>query len=144
MPKTPAYWGYLDSMLAADGSARPRTDSLNDSPWASGKAAIRHPRDKGRTKGRPKLHRGPIGSANTVLKKGSDRNALRDKFKLRAVEMEGSGIADSTWDHGKGYMIVRGICDYANDRKADDWHVYAAFAAAAFARQMIEAMPLRT
>lgn len=143
MPKIPAYWGYLDSMLAASGSARPRTDKLNDSPWASRKAAIRNPRDKERAPGRPKLHSGPIGSANTVLKNASVRNVLRDKFKLRAVEMEGSGIADAAWDQGKGYMIVRGICDYANDRKADDWHVYAAFAAAAFTRQMIEAMPLR-
>jgi nucleoside phosphorylase len=143
MPKRPSYWGYLDSMLAADGLTRPKIDLLNDSPWGSRKRPIKHPRDKGRTKERPKVHCGPIGSANMVLKTASVRNALRDKFKLYAVEMEGSGIADAAWDRGKGYMIVRGICDYANDRKIDDWHAYAAFGAAAFTRQIIEAMPLR-
>ena len=31
--------------------------------------------------------------------------------------MESSGIAEATWQHGKGYFVVRGISDFANDGK---------------------------
>jgi hypothetical protein len=71
---------------------------------------------------------------------GQDRDNHGWVFRPLAF-VDGSCVG-AAWDQGKGYMIVRGNCDYANDRKADDWHVYAAFAAAAFTRQMIEAMPL--
>jgi nucleoside phosphorylase len=143
MADPPPYWGYLDKMLADRKISRPRADLLNDSPWGKKGSRIRHPQDDTRPKKRPKIHQGPIGSGNTVLKKASVRNALRERFSLRAVEMEGSGIADAAWTQGKGYMVVRGICDYANDLKADEWQEYAACAAAAFTRQLIEAMPLR-
>jgi nucleoside phosphorylase len=46
--------------------------------------------------------------------------------------------------NGKGFFVVRGICDYANDGKNDAWHHYAAMAAASFAVHLIESMPLST
>jgi nucleoside phosphorylase len=144
MPQSPPFWNYLDQMLSNFRRRRPTKDRLNDSPWGDPDTVIRRLPDKSRTRGRPKVYLGPIGSANIVLKAAKVRDALRQRFKLKAIEMEGSGIADATWEHGKGYMIVRGVCDYANDGKADDWHDYAACAAAAFTRQLIEAMPLRT
>jgi nucleoside phosphorylase len=144
MPKRPVYWDYLDRILSDLELVRPSKDRLNDSPWGASEATVRRLPDKDRTVGKPKLYHGPIGSSNTVLKRAAFRNALQKKFNLKAIEMEASGIADATWEHGKGYMVVRGVCDYANDGKADAWHNYAACAAAAFARQLIEAMPLRT
>jgi nucleoside phosphorylase len=90
------------------------------------------------------LYTGPIGSANTVLKSASFRNRLREEFNVKAIEMEGSGIADATWEHGKGYMIVRGICDFANNSKNDKWHGYASVVAAAFTRELIQSMPVRS
>lgn len=143
MPKPPAFWAYLDKMLSDRNLARPKKDVLSDSLRAKGRP-LKHPKDPARTKGRPRVHQGPIGSANKVLKSAKARDEVSGKFKLRAIEMEGSGVADATWALGKTYMIVRGISDYANEKKADDWQDYAACAAAAFTRQLIEGMPLKT
>ena len=140
----PTYWTFLDEMLSKLQLSRPKKDDLNDSPWGDPAEKIRRRWDKSRTVRRPKVFYGPIASSNTVLKSATIRNALRKRFDVKAVEMEGSGIADATSEYGRGYMVVRGICDYANDGKADAWHGYAACAAAAFAQQLIEAMPLRT
>ena len=60
--------------------------------------------------------------------------------------MEGSGVADATWEYEKaGYLVVRGICDYCDVRtkhlQTDSWKRYAAMAAAAYVRALIESMP---
>jgi nucleoside phosphorylase len=49
-------------------------------------------------------------------------------------------LAESAWQSGKGYLVIRGICDYANDDKNKLWQPYTAAAAAAFARELIESM----
>lgn len=98
---------------------------------------IPHPKNRGRN-GSPVIFCGPIASANTLLKKPSIRDSLRDKFGTKAVEMEGSGIADATWDKEKGYIVIRGICDYCNMDKGDIWQKYAAIVAASFTRIVLE------
>jgi nucleoside phosphorylase len=35
-------------------------------------------------------------------------------------------------------VIVKGVVDYADNSKNDDWHDYAAYASAALARQVLE------
>ena len=41
--------------------------------------------------------------------------------------------------------MIRGTCDYCNPTKGDSWHNYAAVAAAAYARCVIEVMsPITT
>lgn len=40
-----------------------------------------------------------------------------------------------------GYLVVRGICDYCDSHKNDDWQQYAAIVAAAYTRALIESMP---
>ncbi|MBI4630148.1 MAG: hypothetical protein HY740_00220, partial [Chloroflexi bacterium] len=73
---------------------------------------IRHPADLLREKDKPRVFHGPIASANRLLRNPIKRDVLRETFGVKAVEMEGSGIADATWNHEIGYMVVRGICDY--------------------------------
>ena len=46
-------------------------------------------------------------------------NALRNQFHVQAVEMEGSGVADATWELEKSYLVVSDTCDYCNPTKAD-------------------------
>jgi hypothetical protein len=57
------------------------------------------------------------------------------------VEMEGFGIAEATWNLGRGYLVVRGICDYCDSHKNDVWQGYAAVVAAAYARAVLEELP---
>jgi nucleoside phosphorylase len=89
----------------------------------------------------PRVFLGPIASANTLLKDPARRDSLRDQFGVKAVEMEGAGIADATWTHGIGYLVVRGICDHADANKNDAWQNYSAMAAAAYVRALLESMP---
>jgi|GEM_PF-939054 len=101
---------------------------------------LKHPKDSKRRGGRPRVFLGPIASANELLKRPDKRDELRRKFGVKAVEMEGSGIADATWNHDKGYLVVRGTCDYCDTHKNDDWQEYAAAVAAGYTRALIESI----
>lgn len=89
----------------------------------------------------PKIFYGKIASANTLLKNFERRQQLSEEFGILAVEMEASGIADATWEMGIGYLVIRGICDYCDDYKNDDWQDYAAMMAACYTRDLIENLP---
>jgi len=116
-----------------------KTDKLFNDTDVSSPSLISRPR---RAAGRSFAYDGPVGSANIVMKSHSDRESLREKYKLLAVELEGSGVADAAWTNGKPFFVIRGICDYANTGKNDLWHRYAAMSAAVFAAMLIESMPL--
>ncbi|MGD0202827.1 MAG: HEAT repeat domain-containing protein [Candidatus Bathyarchaeia archaeon] len=103
---------------------------------------INHPEDPKRIAGQPRVFIGSVASGNTLLKNARKRDQLRDQFGVRAFEMEGSGTAEATWDQQVGYLIVRGICDYSDDRKNDDWHSYAALVASAYTRALLEQTPV--
>jgi nucleoside phosphorylase len=102
---------------------------------------VEHPADPSRRPGQPRVHRGAIASADTLQKDPGMRDMLRDKWNVRAVEMEGSGVQNAAWTVGKDVMVIRGICDYCDTFKNDDWQPYASIVAAAYARAMIEALP---
>lgn len=102
---------------------------------------IDHPHDPSRIGGQPRLFTGTIASENILLKNPVKRDYLRDKFGVKAIEMEGSGIADASWNAGVGYLVVRGICDYCDSNKGNDWQMYAAIVAAGYVRALIESMP---
>ncbi|MEP7125077.1 MAG: hypothetical protein ABJE95_29375 [Byssovorax sp.] len=102
--------------------------------------ALKHPLDRKRIEGQPRIFFGPIASTNALLKDPVDRDRLREQHGVKAVEMEASGIADATWMQRAGYLAVRGICDYCDKYQNDDWHRYAALVAAAYARSVIERM----
>lgn len=115
-----------------------RTDSLVDDSDPQNPIEIKRPKRKVNSH----AFAGPVGSANRVVKSHRDREELREKYKLIAVEMEGAGVADAAMENGKPFFVIRGICDYANTGKNDVWHPYAAMAAAVFAAKLIESMPL--
>jgi nucleoside phosphorylase len=77
---------------------------------------------------RPHLHIGTVGSANTLLKDAIYRDALRKEHKTVAYEMEGAGLAITAPIFDAQYIVVRGICDYGDSSKNDDWQKYASVA----------------
>jgi nucleoside phosphorylase len=117
----------------------PTSDILVDT--ADPSQIISHPRDPKRKRGQPRIFIGPIASGNKLLKSAYERDDLRDRFGVKAVEMEGSGIADAAWSLEKNYLVIRGICDYCDANKNDGWQMYAAVVAAAYARALIESVP---
>ncbi len=102
---------------------------------------IAHPIDPDRVEGEPRVFLGPIASSNSLLKNPVFRDQLRDRYTIKAVEMESSGIADATWERGAGYLAIRGICDYCDQSKGDAWQNYAALAAGAYLRALLELVP---
>jgi internalin A len=129
---------HIDAILKRLGHKRPpqTADKLfaTDAPGEQ----LKHPKDLKRQAGRPRVFQGPIASANELLKRPAKRDELCQRFRAKAVEMEGSGIADATWNHDKGYLVVRGTCDYCDSHKNDDWQEYAAAVAAGYTRALIE------
>ncbi|HLI07185.1 MAG TPA: hypothetical protein VKV40_11510 [Ktedonobacteraceae bacterium] len=93
----------------------------------------------------PKAYFGAIGSGEKVI---ADARALSRLLKecpgLLAVVMEGAGVARAAAQqpHPPPFIEVRGICDYANEQKNDDWQPFAAEAAAAFTVGLLRSRPV--
>jgi nucleoside phosphorylase len=84
----------------------------------------------------PKIHFGLIASANNVRKDGRTREKLRQKHDILCFEMEAAGIMNHF-----ACSVVRGISDYADSHKNDQWQPYAAFAAAAYTKEALTLLP---
>ncbi|KAL2830457.1 hypothetical protein BDW59DRAFT_158367 [Aspergillus cavernicola] len=79
------------------------------------------------------IHYGTIASGNSVIKGARERESLSRIFGgILCFEMEAAGLMNNS-----GYMVIRGICDYADSHKNKEWQPYAAAAAAAFAKYLI-------
>ena len=117
---------FIDQALLPEGEKRPSTEKDALVSSTDSNVVLEHPQDRKRKNNEPRVFIAPIASANNLLKNPIKRDELRDKFGVKAVEMEGSGIADATWDYEIGYLVVRGICDYCDSNKGDNWQAYAA------------------
>lgn len=93
----------------------------------------------------PNVHFEPIASGEKVI---ADLETLSQLLqacpKLVAVAMEGAGVARAARSHNAPprFLEIRGICDFADPSKNDDWHCYAANAAAAFAIGLLHDRPI--
>jgi len=93
----------------------------------------------------PRVYFGAIGSGEKVI---ADARALslllKECPRLLAVAMEGAGVARAAAQqpHPPPFIEVRGICDYANEQKNDDWQPFAAEAAAAFTIGLLRSRPV--
>ncbi|KAH8652836.1 hypothetical protein BGZ61DRAFT_216299 [Ilyonectria robusta] len=82
------------------------------------------------------VHRGTIASGELVVKSAALRDRLAEQHGLLCFEMEAAGaLADFPC------LVIRGISDYCDSHKNDQWHGYAAAAAAAYARQLFFHLP---
>lgn len=95
----------------------------------------------GHRPGWPKVHRGLIGSADWSLRNAQVRDILAALHDLRALEMEGKGIARSSFLNGLDWLVVRGVSDYGDRHTRDVWRCYAALAAAAYVRALLAVCP---
>ena len=86
----------------------------------------------------PRIHYGPIGSANRVMRDGVTRDVLGRKFGTKCLEMEAAGLMP-----GSSCLVIRGVCDYADSHKNERWQRYAAATAACYAKEFLLVMPLK-
>jgi nucleoside phosphorylase len=64
------------------------------------------------------------------------RDQIGDQLNPLCCEMEGAGVMVT-----QRCLIIRGICDYADSHKNDQWHNYAAATAAAYAKLFLSYIP---
>ncbi|KAI3576339.1 hypothetical protein IWW34DRAFT_808243 [Fusarium oxysporum f. sp. albedinis] len=88
----------------------------------------------------PMIHYGVIASGNTLIKDATFRDNLAESLghQCLCVEMEAAGLVDRF-----PCLVIRGICDYADSHKNDQWQRYAASTAAAFAVELLGHVPVR-
>ncbi|KAI1461058.1 nucleoside phosphorylase domain-containing protein [Annulohypoxylon moriforme] len=84
-----------------------------------------------------KVHYGTIGSSNSLMKNVDEREHFANDpdLKILCFEMEAAGLMNTV-----PCLVIRGICDYADSHKNDDWHSYAALTAAAYARELLDVL----
>ncbi|KAH7035974.1 uncharacterized protein B0I36DRAFT_347681 [Microdochium trichocladiopsis] len=78
------------------------------------------------------VHLGAVGSADTVMKSGVDRDIIAARYQLVALEMEAAGM----WEE-LPCIVVKGVCDYADSHKAKGWQPFAAASAAAVTKALL-------
>lgn len=103
--------------------------------------SIRSSRPDGTT-GRtiPKVHFGVVASGAKVVRDPALTAELQSSWsKLAGIEMEGLGAAAAAFaEELPGVLLVKGISDWADPEKSDDWRQYAAEAAAVFVVALIK------
>lgn len=127
----------IAQVLTALGWRRPSLSSDLLASTEDQSRLLRHPTDPLRTSNQPRVFLGPIASSNVLLKNPVRRDHLRDMYGVKAVEMEGSGTADAVWMSQAHHFVIRGICDYCDSWKGDDWQNYAAAAAAGYLKVIL-------
>jgi nucleoside phosphorylase len=114
--------------------------SLRAAEWADRIALPRPDDPSGRV--RPLVHVGPVLTGDKVL---ADTAALADLRlawpKAIGVEMESLGVALAAYRNGPSFLMIKAVSDFADGAKNDDWHRYAANAAARFAVALLSGSP---
>ncbi|KAF4331614.1 nucleoside phosphorylase domain protein, partial [Fusarium beomiforme] len=83
------------------------------------------------------VHYGIIASANSVMKNAEERDkyARDPELNILCFEMEAAGLMNNF-----PCLVIRGICDYSDSHKNDEWHKFAALVAAAYARELLHVL----
>jgi nucleoside phosphorylase len=83
------------------------------------------------------LHFGTIASGNQVMKDAETRDRLSKELGgILCFEMEAAGLMNDF-----SCLVVRGICDYADSHKNNEWQPYAAATASACAKELLSIIP---
>jgi nucleoside phosphorylase len=82
----------------------------------------------------PEVHYGVIASGNKLVKDAVERDLILKESGEDCIclEMEAAGLMNSF-----PCLVIRGICDYADSHKNDNWQKYAAATAAAYAKELL-------
>ncbi|KAL2802838.1 nucleoside phosphorylase domain-containing protein [Aspergillus granulosus] len=80
----------------------------------------------------PQVHYGLIASGNQVVKSAVVRDKLARELGVLCFEMEAAGLMDEF-----PCLVIRGVSDYADSHKNNDWQAYAAAVAATYAKELL-------
>jgi nucleoside phosphorylase len=120
-----------------------RTKNYNDTTWQD---LVLVERPDGKAIDTPRVSFGPIAAGEKVV---ADSGFVSDLIgsipKLVGIEMESYGVATAAAHSAERprFLAIRGICDFADSSKSDDWQEYAAGCAAAFTIGFLRSGPVR-
>jgi len=81
------------------------------------------------------VHRGIIASGSALMRDATIRDKWATEKGVRCFEMEAAGLMNTF-----PCLVIRGICDYSDTHKSDDWRGFAAMMAAAYAKQVLSVL----
>ncbi|QIX00825.1 hypothetical protein AMS68_006342 [Peltaster fructicola] len=91
----------------------------------------------------PTVHHGTVACADILVRDPVERNVIYERIRTqydvisKCLEMESSGVL-TAWS---SCLVIRGICDYADSHKNDNWQGFAAATAASFLKDLICELP---
>jgi nucleoside phosphorylase len=91
-----------------------------------------------------RIHFGSMACGPYVVKDHTYMQTLKSReYSLVGLDMESYGVALATEmccspAHSVFPLIIKGVCDFADANKADNWHDYCAYASAALAGALLE------
>ncbi|KAF3132922.1 hypothetical protein TWF594_009431 [Orbilia oligospora] len=124
----------VDHLYEMDYDHLDETKSCSDCD--SSKLVTRPVRDEGQHQSY--IHYGLIASGDQVMRHGKTRDKLSREQDVLCFEMEAEGIVNTL-----PFLVIRGICDYADSHKNKIWQPYAALVAAAFSKALMLCLPVR-
>ena len=130
--------------MPANARLLDRARNFNDPKWSD---RIKTPRPLGAGSPAPAVHFGPIASGEKVIASSEFVGSLLQmNSRIIGVEMETWGIAKATHSTPAvlGFLGIRGISDFADAKKGDDFQAYAAESAAAWTVSYLESAPVQT
>ena len=91
----------------------------------------------------PRAHFGVITTGDKVITDNHFSDEILKHWpRALGVEMEAYGTALAAFqsENRPGFFFVKGICDWANEGKNDEWQFYAAHAAAAYTITLLKSI----
>ncbi|UKZ60438.1 uncharacterized protein TrAtP1_001719 [Trichoderma atroviride] len=82
------------------------------------------------------IHYGSIASSNQLMKNALLRDKLAAEEDVLCFEVEAAGLMDNF-----PCLVIRGISDYSDSHKNNEWQGYAAMVAAVYAKDLLYQIP---
>ncbi|KAB8264943.1 Pfs, NACHT and ankyrin domain protein [Aspergillus pseudonomiae] len=87
----------------------------------------------------PEIHYGIVATGSAVVKDAPTREQIKQRHGAICLEMEAAGLINNF-----PCIVIRGISNYADSHKNDQWHAYAVATAAACAKKLLGFVQLTT
>ncbi|PYH67979.1 5'-methylthioadenosine/S-adenosylhomocysteine nucleosidase family protein [Aspergillus vadensis CBS 113365] len=123
----------VDRLYASDYIHSDDCDCIRDKSGLPDRIVAREER---LPRNRLMVHSGPIASGDQVIKNAKIRDRDASKLGTICFDMESAALTSIN------AIVIRGICDYADSHKNDEWHGYAAMAAALTAVEFLKLVPV--
>ncbi|KAE8364037.1 nucleoside phosphorylase domain-containing protein [Aspergillus caelatus] len=119
----------LDLLYQADYEHGPEAEACD---FCDRKALI--PRNTRKLQYRPYVHYGIIASGNMVIKSGIERDKIDQRYEnsIFCFEMEAAVLMNKF-----PCLVIRGISDYSDSHKNDQWRKRAIAVASAYAKELL-------